>query len=528
MRDFQLPGRSPVHATEGMAATPNPLATSTAVDMLRRGGNAIDAAVAAAAVLAVVEPNQTGIGGDCFVLYAPKGEGPLIGLNGSGRAPQGATAEWYVERGFEAIPPYDPHAVTVPGAIDAWARLVNDHGTKGLDELLAPAAHYAEVGFPVHSRISSEWNGAVELLQRNRDAARMLLPNGRAPKAGELFRNPPLAATLRRVAKEGRNGFYAGPVAEDIVSCLRRLGGLHTLDDLAANSPDYVTPISTSYRGVDICQIPPNNQGITALIMLNILAGCELGKLDPLSAARLHLEVEAGRLAYRDRDALVADMTRAQVPVDAMLSPDYAAQLRSRIDPERAMTELPPALLSQSDTVYFCVVDRDRNAVSFINSLFHGFGSGIMTPNSGIVLQNRGSGFRVDPSHPNCIAPGKRPLHTIMPGMVMKDGRALMPYGVMGGDYQPFGHTHFLTNVLDFGCDLQEALDLARVFYDDGCLEVERGVPQESAYGLAARGHRVVLAPSPLGGGQAIRIDWENGVLTAGSESRMDGGAIGF
>ncbi len=528
MRDFQLPGRSPVHATEGMAATPNPLATSTAVDVLRRGGNAIDAAVAAAAVLAVVEPNQTGIGGDCFVLYAPKGRGPLIGLNGSGRAPQAATAEWFQERGITAIPTYHAHAVTVPGAIDAWARLVADHGTKGLDELLQPAIRYAESGFPVHGRISSEWGHAAPRLQRDPNAARIFLPQGRAPRPGEVIRNPQLAATLRTIGREGREGFYRGAVAEDIVSCLRQHGGLHRLEDLAGNHPDYVTPISTRYRGLDICQIPPNNQGITALIMLNILLGFDLGKLGPLSAARLHLEIEAGRLAYRDRNALIADLTQTPVPVEELLSMAYARRLRERIDPDRAMTDLPPPLLQKSDTVYFCVVDRDRNAVSFINSVYHSFGSGIVTPNTGIVLQNRGAGFRLEPGHPNCIAPGKRPLHTIMPGMAMKDGRAVLPYGVMGGDYQPFGHVHLLTNFLDFGCDLQEALDLARVFYSGGVVQVERGVPPDSVAGLAARGHRVEVAPEALGGGQAIWIDWESGVLTGGSEPRMDGGAMGF
>jgi len=528
MRDFQLPGRSPVHATEGMAATPNPLATSTAVDVLRRGGNAVDAAVAAAAVLAVVEPNQTGIGGDCFVLFAPKGGGPLVGLNGSGRAPQAATAEWYLQRGITEMPVYSPHAVTVPGAIDAWARLSADHGSKSLDELLQPAIRYAEHGYPVHSRIAWEWEMCVDQLKQDANAARVLLANGRAPRAGEIMKNPQLAASLRRIGKEGRNGFYAGPVAEDIVARLRQLGGLHTLEDLAANKPDYVTPIQTRYRGLDICQIPPNNQGITALIMLNILSGFDLAKFAPLSAERLHLEIEAGRLAYRDRDALVADMTKAQVPVEGMLSMDYAAKLRERIRLDKAMTDLPPPLLRKSDTVYFCVVDRDRNAVSFINSVYHSFGSGIMTPETGICLQNRGAGFRIDPDHPNCIAPGKRPLHTIMPGMAMQDGRAVMPYGVMGGDYQPFGHTHFLTNVLDYGCDPQEALDMARVFYAGGAVQVERGVPTDSAYGLAARGHRVELAPEPFGGGHAIRIDWQSGVLTGGSEPRMDGGAMGY
>jgi gamma-glutamyltranspeptidase/glutathione hydrolase len=528
MRDFQLPGRSPVHATEGMAATPNPLATGTAIDILRRGGNAVDAAVAAAAVLAVVEPNQTGIGGDCFVLFAPKGEDRLIALNGSGRAPCAATADWYLERGFAAMPTYSSHAVTVPGAVDAWARLVADHGSKGLDELLQPAIRYADQGFPVHSRCAFEWADSAAHIANDANAARVLLPGGRPPAVGEIFRNPQLAQTLRGIAKEGRKGFYEGPVAEDIVASLTAKGGLHRLADLAENTPDYVEPVRTGYRGYQVSQIPPNNQGITALIMLNILANFQLGALKPLSAKRLHLEIEAGRLAYRDRDAHIADPQHAQVPSDALLAPDYAARLAARIDPERAMTDLPPGLMQRSDTVYFCVVDRNRNAVSFINSVYHSFGSGIMTPNTGIVLQNRGAGFRIAPGHPNCIGPGKRPLHTIMPGMVSKDGRAVMPYGVMGGDYQPFGHVHFLTNLLDFGCDLQEALDLARVFYSGDVAFTERGVPAEAVRGLAARGHRVEPAPEPFGGGQAIWIDWRRGVLTGGSEPRMDGCALGY
>ena len=528
MRDFQLPGRSPAHATEGMAATPNPLATSAAIDVLRRGGNAVDAAVAAAAVLAVVEPNQTGIGGDCFVLYAPKGQGPLIGLNGSGRAPQAATVDWYLRHGFTEIPPYNPHAVTVPGAVDAWASLLADHGTRGFDELLQPAIRYAEQGFPVHSRTAWEWAEAAQNLRGDPNAARIFLPDGRAPRAGERHRNPALAETLREIARKGRDGFYTGRVAEDIVSYLHQLGALHALDDLAQHRSEYVTPISTNYRGVDICQIPPNNQGITALIMLNVLAGFPLREFEPLSAERLHLEIEAGRLAFRDRNALFADMAKATVPVGEVLSTAYAAKLAACIDVRRAMTDLPPPLMRKSDTVYFCVVDRDRNAVSFINSVYYSFGTGIVTPNTGIALQNRGTSFRVDPQHPNCIGPGKRPLHTIMPGMVMQGGRALMPYGVMGGDYQPFGHTHFLTNVLDFGCDLQEALDMARVFYSGGVAQLERGIPKAAADGLVARGHRVAPAPEPFGGGHAIRIDWQSGVLTAGSDPRMDGCAIGY
>jgi gamma-glutamyltranspeptidase/glutathione hydrolase len=424
-----------------------------------------------------------------------------------------------------AIPPYNPHAVTVPGAIDAWARLLADHGTKGFDELLQPAIRYAEQAFRSTAASARRAPGRRTAPARSQRGPHL---SARGASAGRAKSSAtPARSDAAQSGREGRVGFYRGAVAEDIVSYLRQLGAPHSLDDLANNKPDYVTPIGAAYRGLDIYQIPPNNQGITALIMLNILSGFDLGKLAPLSAERLHLEIEAGRLAFRDRNAFIADMAKAEVPVDALLSAAYAAEQRKYIDPRRAMTDLPPSSLSKSETVYFCVVDRDRNAVSFINSVYHGFGSGIVTPNTGIAAEPRHQlPRRSRPSQR--IAPGKRPLHTIMPGMAMKGDRAVMPYGVMGGDYQPFGHTHFLTNVLDFGCDLQEALDLARVFYAGNAVQVERGVPQEAAFGLTARGHRVELSPEPFGGGHAIWIDWQSGVLTGGSEPRMDGGAMGF
>jgi gamma-glutamyltranspeptidase/glutathione hydrolase len=528
MRDFQLPGRSPALAPEAMAATPNPLATAAALDILRRGGNALDAAVAAAAVLAVVEPHQTGIGGDCFVIMAPRGEDRLIGYNGSGRAPAAASLDWYRAHGISAIALRSPHAVTVPGAVEAWTRLVADHGTMEMAALLAPAIRYAADGFPVHGQAATAWTAAVEHLAADPDSARLFLPGGRPPRMGEVHRNPALAETLRAVARLGRAGFYEGPVAQDMVRALKARGGLHELADFAAAEGEYVTPIRTSYRGVEICQIPPNNQGITALVMLNVLAGFDLGALAPLGPERLHLEIEAGRLAYRDRNALVADQRFAEVPVAELLSAGYAAALRAAIDPARAATALPRPLRGKSDTVYLTVVDRDRNAVSFINSVYQSFGSGIVGSESGVLLQNRGLGFRLDPDHPNCIAPGKRPLHTIMPGMAVQGGRVLYSYGVMGGAYQPFGHVHLLTNLLDFGLDPQEGLDLARVFHDGEVVEAERGVPAATVAALAARGHRVVTPPDPLGGGQCIAIDWQRGVLTGASDPRMDGAAMGF
>lgn len=531
MRDFHLPGRSTAHAVNGMAATSHPLATLAALDALRWGGNAIDAAVCAAAVLAVVEPQSTGIGGDCFVLFAPRGSGQIVAYNGSGRAPAAATAGWYRERGITAIAQDSAHAVTVPGAIEAWSHLVADHGRKGLDDLLVPAITFAEKGYPVFPRVASDWRRETPKLEADAEARRIFLPGGAAPAPGDLHVQPELAATLRRIAAEGPDAFYKGEVAQDLVDRLRAGGGLHTLDDFAEHKGEYVTPIRTSYRGYDVFECPPNGQGLTVLLMLDILEGLDLARHGPLSAERLHLEIEAGRLAYRDRDALIADPAHARVPVEHLLSAAYSDGLRSHIRLDRAMSGLPaPASTGTEgrDTVYLCVVDGQLNAVSFINSTYWSFGSGIVGPKSGVVLQNRGHGFRLDPGHPNVIAPRKRPFHTIIPGMLARDGRAIMPFGVMGGAYQPFGHVHLLTNLLDYGMDPQEALDLARVFHDGEVVEVEHGIPDAAVKGLAARGHRVAKADEPLGGGQAILVDWKRGVMTGGSDPRKDGCALGY
>ena len=529
MRDFQLPGRSTVHALNGMAATSHPLATLAAVAMLQRGGNAVDAAITASAVLSVVEPQSTGIGGDCFALLVPGGSGEVVALNGSGRAPAAAASAWYAEQGITEIDRLSAHAVTVPGAVDAWARLLKDHGTRGFDEVLAPAVGYAEEGYVVAPRVARDWANEAKILAADDTARRIFLPGGKAPGVGAVHRQPELAATLRLIAKEGRAAFYEGAVAEDMVTYLRAKGGLHTLDDLAGNEPEYVTPIHTSYGGVEVHQIPPNGQGIAALVMLNILSGFDLPAMDPVGAQRLHLEAEAKRLAFHVRDTMIGDPSQVAVPVAEILSAPYADRLRASISEDFAMglnalSQVP----THPDTVYLSVVDRDRNTVSLINSIFDGFGSGLVTPNTGILLQSRGTGFVLEEGHPNCIAPRKRPLHTIIPGLVTKNGRAVMPYGVMGAQYQPTGHVHLLTNILDYGMDLQEALDCPRVFHDAGVLGIENGISDETAQDLGARGHDVVRLAEPLGGGQAIWIDWEAGTLTGASEPRKDGCALGY
>jgi len=529
MRDFHRPGRSPVWGTRGMAATSLPIATLTALDVLREGGNAIDAAVAAAAVLAVAEPQSTGIGGDCFCLYAPAGTGKVIALNGSGRAAAGYTIDWFEERGIAALDPQSAHVVTVPGAVRAWERLVADHGRKELGALLQPAIRLAAEGFPVSQRVAADWRGSVKKLSRHETTKARFLPGGRPPAEGERFVQPELAATLRAIAARGSAAFYEGAAAEDMVAILREKGGPHTLADFAAARPDYVQPISTEFRGHTVYQCPPNGSGMVALMIAGMLDSFAEPAPGALSVARMHRHIEAARLAFRDRNAFLADPTQVEVPVARLLDRAYLGRLAALIEPDRAMRTLPPAgmaeiLPAHADTIYLCVVDGEGNACSFINSLFEGFGSCILAPRSGVLLHNRGYGFRLLRGHPNCIAPRKRPLHTIIPGMLWKDGRCVMPYGVMGGHFQPMGHTLFLSNLLDYGMDVQAAIDAPRVFPAGGvgAVEVETSLPAATADGLSRLGHRVVFAGRPHGGGQAIRID-----ARSASEARRRGAAGG-
>ncbi|HTW26056.1 MAG TPA: gamma-glutamyltransferase family protein [Acetobacteraceae bacterium] len=532
-RDFHLPGRSPVLATHGMAATSMPAATLTALDVLRAGGNAVDAAVAACAALCVIEPQSTGIGGDCFCLYATAGQRRVIALNGSGRAAAGYTIDWFEDRGIAALEPTSPHGVTIPGAVSAWETLLAAHGTRGLDELLAPAIRFAEDGWPVHHRVALDWADSAEKLRAA--GSEPFLPGGATPAPGEMFRQPALAATLRRIGRDGARAFYEGEVAAEMAAALRARGGLQTEADFAAGrtAAEFVAPIRLPWKGYEVWECPPNGSGLIALIMLGILDGMPAadGPLDPL---RLHRHIEAARLAYRDRDAVLADPAYAEVPVARLLSPEYLAAQRARIRDDGLIRDASDGggLPAHPDTVYLCVVDRDGNAVSFINSLFQAFGSGILAPRSGVLLQNRGLGFRLQRGHPNCVAPGKRPMHTIIPGMLTRDGEAVMPFGVMGGHFQPMGQSLFLTNMFDHGLDIQQALDLPRVMpampASDPGIEVERGIPASVRDRLARLGHVVRFADRPHGGGQAIRIDRARGALIGGSDPRKDGMALGW
>ena len=525
MRDFFTPGRSALFASQAAVATSHPLSSTAAYEMLRSGGNAIDAALTAVAVQSVVDPLMTGIGGDCFALYAPAGATVPIAINGSGRAPAAAYAEWYRDRNI-GIEPTSPHSVTVPGAVAAWAALAADHGTKSLAEIFAPAIRFAEEGYLVQPRVASDWARLGERVRRDPDAAALFLPGGAAPDVGTRMRNPKLGATLRAVAAHGPSAFYEGAVAEGIVAKLRAGGGLHTVEDFAGTKPEYVTPITTNYRGYDVYECPPNGQGLAALMMLNMLRHDDLRSLDEVD--RLHVLAEVCKTAYHHRDAHFADTDMHDVPVKRLLSDPWREAARNAIDMKQAGTAQLFDDADHTDTIYLCVVDKEGNAVSFINSLFQGFGSGIVAADSGVVLHNRGISFRTDPAHPNAIAPRKRPMHTIIPGMLMKDGAAVAPFGVMGGHYQAMGHAQLLTNILDLGLDVQAALDAPRSFAHDGTLQIEPRFEGATAKALAAMGHKVVAADAPLGSGQIIWMDRAKGVLIAGSDGRKDGVALGY
>lgn len=524
-RDFQIPGRSPVIAREGMAATSHPLATLSAIDMLRAGGSAADAAVAAVAVLCVVEPHMTGIGGDCFTLIAQPGK-PVWGYNGCGRAAAKASAEALRAKGMREIGG-SIHAVTVPGSIAAWEDILKAHGRFGLERALAQAIKYAEGGFPVAARVAWDWSRRVAKLKADPGASKHYLFDGKAPKEGDVIRFPALAQTLKTISAKGARGFYEGEIGEEMAATASARGSFLTPEDFAGHRGSVVSPIATRYRGLDLAEIPPNGQGLTALVMLNILENFDLAALDPNGPERFHLVLEAARLGYAVRDTHIAEASFMRVKVPDLLDKAFGKRLASLIDMNKR-ADLPRAPTTGSDTVYLTVVDRDRMAVSFINSLYSSFGVGVCTEKSGILLNNRGDCFTLEAGHPNEFGPSKRPMHTIIPALGMKNGRCDMSFGIMGAHYQPMGHVQIVTNMLDFGMDVQQAIDSPRFFFEGEETVVESGTPPATIEGLKARGHRVVIADQPWGGAQTIKIDWDRGVLIGGSEPRKDGCALGY
>ncbi len=525
--------RSNVLARHGIVATSQPLAAQAGLQILQQGGNAVDAAVATAVALNVVEPMSTGIGGDLFALVWPAREKRLRALNASGRAPYAATVERLRSMGYTSMPTTGMLPVTVPGAADGWERLVRTCGRLSLAQVMAPAIRYAEEGFPVSEVIAANWAGGQHKLVAHPSGAAYLI-NGCAPCMGEIWRQPELAETLRQVAEGGAKAFYRGKIAEKIVAFSQANGGLFSLEDLADHTSTWVEPIYTDYHGVRLYECPPNGQGIVALMALNILAGYDLVSLAHNSPQYLHLIVEALKLAFADAHYHVTDPEKYPVPVAQLLSLAYAERRRKEIALDHAAEVRHPGLPSQGDTVYLAAADGEGNAVSLINSLYHGFGSGMVVEGTGVILQNRGASFSLDSRHPNHIAPHKRPYHTIIPAMVMgQDGKPLYCYGVMGGHMQPQGHVQVLLNLVDFGMSPQEALDAPRVYWERGKeVLIEPGLGEETRQALLKLGHNVAsfseVSIGHFGGGQVIRIDPETGVLCAGSEPRKDGCAVGY
>ncbi len=551
--------RSPILSTRGLVATSQPLAVAAGLDILSKGGNAADAAIATAAALNVTEPTSTGLGGDAFALYYDAQTGEVTALNASGRAPQALTLELLNDQllidnsQLTIKDPYHPHTVTVPGACAGWCDLIERHGRLPLADILAPAIRLAEEGFPVSPITAHYWaRGAANQLAKSPNGHELTI-NGRAPRAGELFRNPGLARTLRLIAEGGKDAYYRGPIAEAIVSVLREAGGVMSLDDLATHTSTWDTPISTTYRGYRVWECPPNGQGLAALLALNLLEGFDLTDHAPLSPQRFHLMIEAMRLAFADTRWYVTDPKSNPAPLEDLLSKAYAAERRTLIHPTRAtLDQIRGTPTSSSDTVYLTVVDGEGNACSFINSNYMGFGTGIVPQGWGFTLQNRGHNFTLDPTHPNALAPGKRPYHTIIPGMITVDSnqysvfshqltsqpinQLFASYGVMGGFMQPQGHMQVAVGLIDDALDPQAALDRPRFCIDDGTaggrVALEEGITFDTLADLAGRGHNLVpttgYGRSLFGRGQVIVRDAASGVLWGGSDPRADGCAMGL
>lgn len=511
-----------------MVATSSSLASLAALKVLQGGGNAVDAAITAAAVLCVTEPHMTGIGGDCFALLSLP-DGTILGLNGSGRASANATRHWLSKQDLTDIDGDNIHAVTVPGAVNAWATLLAAHGRLSLSQALQPAIEHARNGVPVGQRTAYDWKQEVKRLSQDDGSRQHLLLHGRAPHMGEVMTFPALADSLEKIAIHGPEAFYQGELADDMIKTLSQKGSLLDHKDFAATKADWCKPLITGFAGRDIFELPPNGQGITALISLNILKQFDLSAIRPNSALRWHLEIEAMKQATILQHRHIADPEFMNISPKDLLDENLAKQLAKSIDLQTANNNPQANLLKPgSDTVYLCIVDDSGMAISFINSIYTAFGSGITTPNAGICLQNRGACFVTDPSHPNCIGPGKRPRHTIIPALVQKNQRLEAVFGVMGGAYQPMGHQSVLVNRYICNMEPQQALDFPRLFYSDGAVGMEGGIGPEITIGLQERGHIVKSLPKPLGGGQFIHIDNSDGILIGGSDHRKDGCAAGY
>jgi gamma-glutamyltranspeptidase/glutathione hydrolase len=530
-------------APHGMVATSHPLAVQVGLQVLKDGGNAVDAAIATNAAMGLMEPMSCGIGGDLYAIVWDAKTQKLYGINASGRSPYKANREFFAARGVKEIPLFGPLAWSVPGCVDGWDQLRTRFGSMSFSQLLEPSIHYAEEGFPVTEVIAGYWQKAEQRLAQRPHAAKTFLPNGRAPKAGEVFRNPNLAAAYRLIASDGRDAFYKGPIARAVVDFSDNNGGLFSVQDFADHTSSWVEPVSTSYRGYEVWEIPPPGQGIAVLQMLNILEGYDLAKMRPPSADFWHIFLEAKKLVYADRARYYTDPTFVQVPVAELISKSYAAERRRLIHLDAANAEVaagdPKA--GRGDTIYLCVVDKDRNCVSMIQSNYYGFGSGMVPGDLGFALQNRGNLFALDDHHANRLEPHRRPFHTIIPSFVTLAGKPWLIFGVMGGDMQPQGQVEVLCNLIDFGMNVQEAGEAPRLEHvgsatptglpakpGGGTVLAEPGIDQRILDELARRGHHIEHVPTNGGGYQAILIDPKTGMLHGASEARKDGCAAGF
>lgn len=533
--------RSEVIARHGMAATSQPLVTQIALDVLKAGGNAVDAAIAANAAQGLMEPVGNGIGGDLFAIVWDAESQALYGLNASGRSPRSLSLQWFADQGYETIPSYGPLPVSVPGCVDGWFELHARFGSRPMAELLDPAIRYAREGFPVTELIAYYWDRSVPRLSQFPGFTKQFTVDGRAPRKGEIWRNPFLANTLARIAGGGRDAFYEGAVAKTIADYVQAQGGFLSEADLAAHTSEWVEPVSTDYRGYRVWELPPNTQGVAALQMLNILEGFDLAAAGFGSPDHLHWFTEAKKLAFEDRARYYTDPDFADIPLERLLSKWYAAEQRARIDKGKAAKAYPdPASLQSGDTIYLTVADEAGNMVSLIQSNYRGMGSGMTPPGLGFILQNRGELFALDPTHANRFEPGKRPFHTIIPAFITHDGAPWVSFGLMGGAMQPQGHVQIVTNLIDFGMNLQEAGDAPRLYHegsssptgpvmsDGGQLYLESGFDYSTVRALMGRGHRIGSARGPYGGYQAILRDPVSGVYFGASESRKDGQAAGY
>lgn len=531
--------RSDVIAKNGMAATSHPLATQIALDILKQGGNAIDAAIAANAALGLMEPTGNGIGGDLFAIIWDAKTQKLYGLNGSGRSPKDLTLEYFEENGYESIPSHGPLPVSVPGAVDGWFEMSERFGSMRMKDVLQPAINYAEEGFPVTELIAyyldrSSW------MARYPNFEEVYMPGGKTPRTGEIFKNPQLASTLRKIASDGRDAFYRGEIAHTMANFVQEQGGFLSYEDLATHKSEWVDPVSVNYRGVDVWELPPNTQGVAALQILQILEAYDFDTIPFGSPQHVHLFTEAKKLAFEDRAKYYADPDFSNIPLEQLLSDQYAANRRELISPARAAKTFDAGELEDGDTIYLTVADEDGNMVSLIQSNYRGMGSGMVPPGLGFMLQDRGELFSLEEGHANVYEPGKRPFHTIIPAFITKDGKPWVSFGLMGGAMQPQGHAQIVMNLVDFGMGLQEAGDAPRIHHDGsseptgskmtdgGILQLESGFPYETVRALMHMGHNVGFTLGAFGGYQAILYDAEKKVYFGASESRKDGQAAGY